>query len=417
MLESATHSSRSNMPAQPLFPPSGRRAFTSGLGLLCLLSLAPAPVAAQRATLTVPLGSIEDRVATDSMDSAAHYDLALAYWLKKRYDDAEKHLRRAIAIEPKMAQAYLALSYLPYGRRPKLWDEEDKGKIPAELMPSVEEAWGFRRKAFLIDPLVDLKPLALMIPSASSLGLKGNSEAVYVYIMNGFGAFWDGQYGRAYQFFKDIAGNATDEDRKRYSSWFLWYEALAAAHANDHDRAITDLTILMKRYESSAAVEASAAIAFSTANQYRYALACVLSQAGRNKEAIPLLEEALTVDAGLYMAHVRLADIYAELKRPTAALEERRRAVAANPDDPGLLFDLGESLARAGQASDAYVALKQAREANPLNVRTLYVLGWAAQQVGKNDEAKEAYKSFIALAPSSFAEQKATATTRLASIP
>ncbi len=405
------------MPAQPLSPPPGRRVRTSGLGLLGLLLLAPSSAAAQRATLTVPLATIEDRVATDSMDSAAHYDLGLAYWLKKRYDDAEKHLRRAIAIEPRMAQAYLALSFLPYARRPKLWDEVPKGKVPAELVATMEESSRLQSKAYLIDPLVDLKPLALMILPASSLGLKGNSEAVYVYIMNGFGAFWDGQYGRAYQFFKDIAGSATDEDRKQFSTWFLWYEGLAAAHATDYDRAITNLTILMKRFESSSAVETMAAVAFSNANQYRYTLACVLSQAGRNKEAIPLLEEALTIDAGLYMAHARLADIYAELKRPTASLEERRRAVAANPDDPGLLFDLGEALARAGQASDAYVALKQAREANPFNVRTLYVLGWAAQQVGKNDEAKEAYRSFLALAPSSFAEQKATATTRLASIP
>lgn len=403
------------MPPSAVTAPAGSRG--SRCGLLLLACLLPGTLAAQRATLTVPLQTIEERVATDSMDPAAHYDLGLAYWLKRRYDEAERHLRRSVAIEPKMAQAWLALSYLPYARRPKLWDEAIKGKVPPDLVASVEEAWRFRSRAFLIDPLVDLKPLALMIPSAASLGLKGNSEAVYVYIMNGLGAFWDGQYGRAYSFFQSISGNATDEDRKKFASWYLWYEALAAAHANDFDRATANLTLLMRRFESSENVEASAAIAFSTANQYRYALACVLDRAGRAKEAVPLLEEALTLDAGLYMAHVRLANIYADLKRPQASLEERRRAVASNPEDASLLFDLGESLARAGQAGDAYVALKQAREANPLNVRTLYVLGWAAQQVGKNDEAKDAYQSFLALAPSSYAEQKATATTRLAAIP
>jgi hypothetical protein len=36
--------------------------------------------------------------------------------------------------------------------------------------------------------------------------------------------------------------------------------------------------------------------------------------------------------------------------------------------------------------------------------------------VGKPDEAREAYKSFITLAPSMFADQKATATTRLAAL-
>jgi tetratricopeptide (TPR) repeat protein len=168
------------------------------LTALCLL-LVPAALPAQRATLTVPLETIEARVATDSMDPAAHYDVGLAYWLKGRFDEAEQHLRRAIAIEPRMAQAYLALSYLPYARRSKLWDEARKGKVPPELVPTVDEAYRFRRKAFLINPLVDLKPLALMIPPASALGLKGNSEAFYVYFMNGFGSFWDGQYGRAYR--------------------------------------------------------------------------------------------------------------------------------------------------------------------------------------------------------------------------
>lgn len=380
------------------------------------LVLVPVALAAQRATLTVPLQAIEDRVATDSMDPAAHYDVGLAYWLKGRYDDAEQHLRRAIAIEPRMAQAYLALSYLPYARRSKLWDEARKGKVPPELAATVEEAYRFRRKAFLINPLVDLKPLALMIPPASALGLKGNSEAFYVYFMNGFGSFWDGQYGRAYQFFHDMAGNVTEEEHQKYPSWFLWYEALAAAHADDFDRATTNLKTLLARAQADTNVEASAALAFSEANHYRYTLACILDRAGRSREAIPLLEEALTVDAGLYMAHVRLATIYSDLKRPQASIEERRRAVAANPDDAGLLFDLGEALARAGQVTEAYTTLKQAREANPLNFRTLYVLGWAAQQVGKNDEARDAYTSFIALAPSTFAEQKATATTRLASL-
>ncbi|HWA58619.1 MAG TPA: tetratricopeptide repeat protein [Gemmatimonadales bacterium] len=402
------------MPYDRVTAPQGRRSrLPARLVALLGLLLLPAALPAQRATLRVPLGTLEDRVAADSMDPAAHYDLGLAYWLSRRYDEAERHLRRAIAIEPHLAPGYLALAYLPYARRPKLWDEVRKGKVPAELTAAVEEADRFRRKAFLIDPLVDLKPLALMIPPASSFGLKGNSEAVYTYIMNGFGSFWDGQYGRAYQFFHEIGGNASEEEHQRFPSWFLWYEALAAAHANDFDRATTNLRTLLARAQSDQNVDAGAAIAFSEANHYRYTLACILDQAGRAREAIPLLEEALTVDAGLYMAHARLAAIYADQKRPQASLEERRRAVAANPDDPGLLFDLGEALARAGQGAEAYAILKQAREANPLNFRTLYVLGWAAQQVGRNDEAKDAYRSFIALAPSSFAEQKATATARL----
>jgi tetratricopeptide (TPR) repeat protein len=400
----------------PPIPRSGATATRAGrrrvLAILLAVVLVPFPLAAQYARLTVPLAAIEEQVATDSMDPAAHYDVALGYWLNRRYDEAERHLRRAIAIEPGMARAYLALSYLPYARRSKLWEEESKRKVPAELVPVVEEASRFRRRAFLIDPLVDLKPLALMIPPAGVLGLKGNAEAFYTYLMNGLGSFWDGQYDRAYQFFRDIVGSTPEAEHQKFAAWFLWYEALAAAHSNDYDRATTNLRVLMARTDS-AAEKGGAALVFSEANHYRYTLACVLDRAGRTSEAIQLLQEALTVDAGLYMAHVRLASIYAELKRPQASLEERRRAVAANPDDPSLLFELGEALARAGQLEEAHTTLKQAREANPNSVRTLYVLGWAAQQVGNIEESREAYQSFIARAPSLFAEQKATAARRL----
>lgn len=385
------------------------------LVLVVVLALLPGSAAAQRAILTVPLGTIEERVVSDSLDPSAHYDLGLAYWVNRRYDEAEEHLRYAIRIEPGLARAYLALSYLPYARRSKLWDEERKGKVPQEFAAAVDEAGRLRRKAFLIDPLVDLKPLALMIPPASAFNLKGRSEAIYVYLMNGFGSFWDGQYGRAYQFFKDMGGNSTEQEHQQFAAWFLWYEALAAAHANDYDRAVTNLKTLLSRADSLAD-ENNAAMVFSQSNQFRYTLACILDRAGRANEAVPLLQEALTIDAGLYQAHVRLASIYADQKKMQASIEERRRAVAANPDDSGLIFQLGEALARAGQATEAYSTLRQARDANPLNVRTLFVLGWAAQQVGKTGEAREAYQSFMTLAPSMFADQKATAASRLASL-
>ncbi|MDZ4863576.1 MAG: tetratricopeptide repeat protein [Gemmatimonadota bacterium] len=381
-----------------------------GLGLT-LLQIPP--LQAQRAQLQVSIDSLVARAARDSNDAPAQYELALAYWVKHKYDLAEQQLRRAILIEPKTAQAYLALSYLPYARRPKLWDEEDNGKIPAEWTAAVEEAWGFRRRAFLLDPLVDLKPLALMIPPAEVLHLGRSSSAVYTYIMNGFGSFWDGQYPRAYQFFHDITGKDTDADRQKYAGWFLWYEALAAAHTGDFPRATTNIQFLLERAAADAEQSGGATLAFSSANHYRYALACIQETSGRTAEAIALLQEALTVDAGLYMAHVRLAGIYDEQHRTGAALEERRRAVAANPEDPSLLFDLGEALARAGEAEEAETVLGQAVAANPRNVRALYVLGFVARQMGHNVAARDAYTRFIELAPSRFKEQKVEARKRI----
>jgi Tfp pilus assembly protein PilF len=390
-----------------------RTARISASLLLGALLLRAGPLSAQRAQLLVSIDSLEARAARDSNDAPAHYELALAYWVKRKYDLAEQQLRQAILIEPKTAPAYLALSYLPYARRPKLWDEEDDGKIPAEWSAAVEEAWSFRRQAFLLDPLVDLKPLALMIPPADVLHLGRNASAFYTYLMNGLGSFWDGQYGRAYQFFGEMAGRATEEERKKYASWFLWYEALAAAHINDFPRATNNIQILLDRAAADADASGGATLAFSSANHYRYTLATIQENAGKTRDAVSLYQEALTNDAGLYMAHVRLAGIYDEQHRTAAALEERRRAVAANPEDPSLLFDLGEALARAGEPAEAQAVLRQAVEANPRNVRALYVLGFVSVQVGNPAEAREAYRRFVELAPSRFDAQKAEARKRL----
>ena len=381
------------------------------------LALGAAPLPAQRMKLLVPLESLIERARRDSLDAPAHYEVALGYWLDRKYDLAERHLREAIAIEPKTAAAYLALGYLPYARRPRLWDEVREGKVPPEWVAPVNEAHRFLGQAFIIDPWVDLKPLALMIPPVSSLGaLKGGvREAFYTWFLNGLGSLWDGQYERAYKFFRDIAGNATEEQRqKEFPGWLLWYEALAAGHSNDFTRATANLRILMDRAEKEAEEhDHSAALALRDANEYRYALAAFLHIAGQSREAVPLLQEVLSRDLGFYMAHARLADIYDDMHRPRSALEERRRAVAANPDDSSLLYDLGNALVKAGELADAQLALRQARAANPRHVRTLYVLGRVEEQLGAVEAARDAYQHFLRLAPSRFAEQRAEVEQRL----
>lgn len=374
------------------------------------------PAVAQRVKLLVPLDSLLARAAHDSNDAIAHYDAGLGLWLQREYTGAEKALRESIAVDPGFAPAYLALSYLPYARRSKLWDEEDDGKIPPEWLPAIEEAWRFRRLAFLIDPMVDLKPIALMIPPSGTLGLTGGQKNVYTYLMNGFGSFWVGDYATASGFFKELTKNLTPDQHANLSSWFLWYETLAQAHVGDYSRAIANLEILQQRAEDDVKMTGGASLAFSNANHYRYTRATVLHLAGREKEAVPMLEEALTVDAGLFVGHTRLATIYAEQRRPTASLEERRRAIASNPENAALVFDLGEALARAGQLPEAYKVLLDARKANPRNARAHYVFGWVASQLNEKDAAREAYNQFLATAPSRFSDQKTEATKRLATL-
>jgi tetratricopeptide (TPR) repeat protein len=371
------------------------------------------PVQAQRVKLTVPLDTLIAHAQRDSNDAPAHYEVALGYWVNRKYDDAEKHLREAISIDPSMAEAYLALGFLPYARNSGLWDDVEKGKVSAEWLPKVEEAWHLRQRAYLLDPLVDLQPLALMIPPTGTFGMSRRQSELYTYVMNGFGAFWTGQYDQAYAFFSELTQGATPEDRKNFEDWFLWYEGLTAAHTFRYPQAAEDFQTLLTRAEARERPDSGVLVPFVEANDFRYTLATIKSKAGQVPEALKLFQDVLTSDLGMYEAHVRLAEMYEAQHRTQSALQERQRALETNPDDPALLLDLGEAMAKAGDLSDAYGYLEKAVAANPRSAKALYLFASVAQKLDQRDAAKVAYTHFIAMAPSVYSSQIAEARERL----
>src|SRR6185503_18910932 len=90
--------------------------------------------------LPVKLEELERRAKADSNDPAAHFNVALAYWNAKRWDDVDRSLRTAITIDPRFAPAYMALHYLPYARRNRLWDEVAERRVPDDWQKTLEES-------------------------------------------------------------------------------------------------------------------------------------------------------------------------------------------------------------------------------------------------------------------------------------
>jgi len=133
-------------------------------------------------------------------------------------------------------------------------------------------------------------------------------------------------------------------------------------------------------------------------------------------EAIKLYQTVLENDLGFYMAHVQMAGIYESLRRYPEAVEERRRAVDANPDDPSLLTDLGVTLGKAGQLQQSEETLQQAAEANPHDPRAVFWLGICQVQRGEKDAARTSLSRFVATAPSRWDRQIALANQHLASL-
>jgi len=387
--------------------------------VLVLASLTtPAPAVAQRLKLSASLSELESQVQRDSTDPNAHYLMGLGYWSEKRYDDAERYLKQALAIDGRHAQARLALAYLPFARRPRLWDEVFEDRVPADQVAILEQSDREYRHAFLIDPLVDLRILAAVTPPKPDfLSVKSYMGEAWALFFQGFADCQEARYTDCHGRFEALI-RAIDGDRyaQRIPNSVLWYKGLAAAHIGKYDVATEHFRLLMKRnvdFEKDLEDKGEVTRVPLRTNEYRYTLATILHAAGKTTDAIVLYQEVLSNDIGAYMAYVRLANIFEAQKDYVRAANERARAVNANPDDASLLADLGVTLGKAGDFAQAETRLQQALELNPRDVRPLFWLGIARQQLGKSAEAREAFSRYVALAPSRYDRQIAMARERL----
>jgi len=327
----------------------------------CVL-LTPTPAAAQ-APRAARLDSLEAIAATDSSDPQAHFRLALGYWDVKRLDDAERELRRAVAIDPHYASALLGLSYLPYSRRPSLLKEVTKGKVPAEFTNAVAESRELRRRAIMIDPFARVG---------------GKVEIVFM-----------PAWAREPIPEKQLAKMPTE---------FFWVRGMYLALGSEYPDALADLETVLQRLEAAKDSTQNGLIPL-VANEVRYVMAVIEIQAGRTAPAVRRLEEVLTHDVGLYMAHSRLADIHERNGRYSAAVTERRRALEGDPDDSMLLYKLGSTLARANLPRAADTAFTRAMELNALNAGYARMAGLVRHASGDTARARVAYERFLALAP------------------
>ena len=388
------------------------RPTAAAISLLAALAFAP-PAQGQMSRLAVSLDTLVARAERDSLDPVAQYELGIGYWASRRYDDAERVLRRSVAIEPKTAAGYLALSFLPYARRPKLWLEEARGRIPDELKEAVAESDRLYRRAFMIDPMVDLQIYGLLLPP-----LPGRSyDRVTQSLLQGYDGFFSGQYLAAFNGFDAVLNSIPPKDRTaKAAGTLLWYHGLAAAHIEQYGTAAHDVRILLERVMAREKTDSIAVFATLRSTEFRYVLAALEQEAGNRDSALVHFQEVLTTDLGQYMAHVRMAAIYTFRQQWDLAIEERRRAIVTNPDDSSLLYDLGYTLAQAQRLAEARDVLVRAMTLNPLNCRIPYVLG-RVQLALRDPAARGTLEHFVAMAPSTFREQVAEARTSLASLP
>lgn len=335
-------------------------------GALFLLVLAclPAGLHAQKRE-KARLDSLEAKARVDSLDAELHYSIGEQLRRLERFDEAGQAYRRAIEIDPRHAPAYLSLSLLPYSRHPKLFDQQENGKVPPELESEVRESQRHYRLAFMIDPFAQFSALDLF-----------------------FMSLWTDR-------------KVSEKQLAKLPPAFFWARGILRANRQEWDAALADLQTAMDRILVWQDSTRSHLLPLA-ANEIRYVMAVVERRAGRTHLATRRLEEVLTNDIGMYMAHVMLAEIHEKNTAYRKALEERRRAIQANPDEPVLVYELGRTQARAGFLQSADSTLAQAMELNPRNPDVPRMLGMVRQGLRDTAGARSAYQRFLAIAPSRY---------------
>ncbi len=362
------------------------------------------PAAGQSLQVSERLETLEQRAERDSLDPVAHYNLGLGYLSKKRWPQADASLERAVGIDPQFAQAWLAYAIARFHDEPYWHGLRKLGRD--SLVAGLRHRDRAYRKAFLLDPLVDVKILG----SISWIRPWGDFPT-------GLKRLVEGKYDEAWKHFDRVVdqlegARGIDE----VPEYVLWLRSLAASHSERTEEAIQDLEVLVRIARNSASEDSTADETPLRANEYRYLMASLHQRAGRVDRAVDLFREVAQNDLGNYMAHVRLAAIHEAARDYPRAVAERSLAVDVNPDDASLLLDLGVTLGKAGDFSAAETRFQQALELNPRDVRPLFWLGIARQQLGKAAEAREAFSRYVALAPSRYDRQIAMARERLAQL-
>ena len=394
------------------------RRFTVPLALG--LAFAP-PLAGQALKLmTRDFNRVQALARADSNDAEIQFYLALAYWQKHKWKETDSLLRLAIRLDPRFAEGYLALYYLPFARRLTLADEVSRGRIPKAWEPVVEEANKFYQRAFRTNPLVDLRVFSVA-SEIEEPRVNDYTSTEYLIYERYYAWYFDlglTRYGSAYERLKRLAQREFDESKHpdRVPDYILWYRGLAAAHSRQFPAAITDFQTLLTRILKKQQRDEIVHVPLED-NEYRFMLAALHHVTGHADSAAALYREALEHDLGLLMAHTYLAAIYEDAGQADSALVERQRAAEVSQDDPTALFDYAASLFNVQRTADAEEPLRRAVQISPRYAPAYYLLGRVLEERGRGPEARESYTQFLTLAPRRLGDLILDARQRLAKAP
>ena len=128
-------------------------------------------------------------------------------------------------------------------------------------------------------------------------------------------------------------------------------------------------------------------------------LGAVLSETGRNEEALAAMQASAALSPQDAEAHYNLGNALLHLGRLDEAVLSYRRALAINPDFAEAYGNMGNALKEMGQVVDAVEGYRRALQIKPDYAEAHNNLGIALHALGQFDDAMASYRCALEISP------------------
>jgi len=320
--------------------------------------LVQAKAAADKSDYATAASDYEKYLTQKPDDAAAHFDLGYVYTAQKEKDKAVAEYRKAIALDPKMAQAYLNLGI-------SLLDGDAKAAI-APLQKATELNYDYAQGHYLLGTAEERadQPADAVKEYTIAVKLDPNDYPEHIAL------------ARA----ELAAGNASAAEPE-------FREALKLK-ANDAE---SELGLVQSLIEQKKSADAAAALDdYLRGNpddaKARVSRASLLTDLGRNDEALAELDRAAKDATETLEASKLRSVIYYREKSFEKAADALQKAAAIAPQDAGIRARLGHALLQTKNYAGATQELNEALRLDPSLNDALRDLV-AAEYLGKNYSA------------------------------